>query len=351
MTRGAAQTLRTADDLIATGLAPESARRTLASVSRRYAIALTPSVARLISANDDTIGRQFLPDSRELTTLPAERADPIGDKVHSPVAGVVHRYDNRALFKIASVCPVYCRFCFRREMVGPTHGEGLSAEDYVRALDYFRATPQIEEVILTGGDPFVLSPRRARETTEALASIPHVKKLRWHTRVPVVDPARVTPALVAALTSTHKTVVVALHANCTREFTDDARAAIARLKAANISLLSQSVLLKGVNDDAGALEGLMRAFDANGVTPYYLHHGDLASGTSHFRTTIAHGRVLMRNLAQQLEPSSMPRYMLDIPGGFGKVDLMAPTVTDIGGGAWRVIDRFGAAHGYRDAVE
>ncbi len=194
-------TLRSADDIIAAGLAPEGARDAIANVAERYAVAITPTIARLVASNDDPISRQFVPDARELKTLAAERADPIGDDVHSPVPGVVHRYHDRALLKIASVCPVYCRFCFRREMIGPASGKSLSPEDFARAVAYFGATPAIREVILTGGDPFILSPRRVADATAALARISHVEILRWHTRVPVVDPARVTAEFIAALTS------------------------------------------------------------------------------------------------------------------------------------------------------
>ncbi|MGQ0457042.1 MAG: lysine-2,3-aminomutase-like protein [Hyphomicrobium sp.] len=348
MKRGA--TLRNAQDLIGAGLAQEGARAGIDAIGARYAIAVTPHIARLARSDGDAIARQFAPDERELVTLLQERADPIGDKAHSPVSGVVHRYADRALLKIVGACPVYCRFCFRREMVGPGRGENLSAEEFARALDYFRATPAIREVILTGGDPLILSPRRVREATAALSAIPHLQKLRWHTRVPVVDPERVTAELVAALTATGKRIVVAIHANHAQEFSEAARRAIERLRVAGVSLLSQSVLLKCVNDDADALDSLMRAFADNGVAPYYLHHGDLAPGTAHFRTTIAVGRALMRELATRLPGHVLPRYMLDIPGGYGKIDLMAPSVMDLGDGACRVVDRFGAAHVYRDAV-
>ncbi len=189
--------LTSVDDLIAANLVPESARPALPDVGRRYAIAITPDVANLIDPDDpnDPIARQFVPDVRELEPHPAERADPIGDRLKSPAPGVVHRYPDRVLLKIASVCPVYCRFCFRREMVGPENGEALSPDDLAAALDYIAATPAIWEVILTGGDPFVLSPRRIRDVTEALSTISHVKVLRWHTRVPVVDPAASRPSL------------------------------------------------------------------------------------------------------------------------------------------------------------
>ena len=232
----------------------------LQDVAARYAVAITPAVAGMMDANDphDPIARQFLPDVRELDHLPQEHADPIGDDAHSPVEGVVHRYPDRVLLKLVNACAVYCRFCFRREMVGPGRG-GLSPRALSAALDYIAKTPQIWEVILTGGDPLVLSPRRLKDVMAQLTAIEHVKVIRVHTRVPTVAPARITPALVKAL-RTDKATFVVLHANHARELTKAARAACARLVDAGIPMLSQSVLLRGVNDDAGTLGELMRDF-------------------------------------------------------------------------------------------
>ena len=173
----------------------------IAAVGARYAVAVTPAMAELIDVADadDPIARQFVPDVRELDRHPAEDADPIGDDLKSPVPGIVHRYPDRVLLKLVSVCPVYCRFCFRREMVGPGKSAALSEADLAAALDYIRAHPEIWEVILTGGDPLILSPRRVAEVTAALGDIEHVKIMRWHSRVPSVAPERVTPALVEAL--------------------------------------------------------------------------------------------------------------------------------------------------------
>ena len=317
------QTLRTAGDLADAGFIPAEREADVARVGTRYAIALTPAMAELIDARDpaDPIARQFVPDVRELDVTAEERADPIGDHAKSPVRGLVHRYRDRVLLKIVGVCPVYCRFCFRREMVGPAAEANLTADEIAAALDYIRAHPEIWEVILTGGDPFVLSPRRMEEITRALDAIPHVKIIRWHTRVPVVAPERVTAEAASALGSSGKTVYVVLHANHPRELTPAARAAIARLVDAGIPVLSQSVLLRGVNDDADTLEALMRAFVEARVKPYYLHHGDLAPGTSHFRTTLAEGQALMHALRQRISGLAMPTYVLDIPGGHGKVPV------------------------------
>lgn len=349
MTRGTA-TLRNADDLLAAGLIDAARVDDVARVGKRYAIAVTPTVVTLIDRNDshDPIARQFVPNAAELTTHPAERADPIGDTLKSPAPGIVHRYGDRVLFKIASVCPVYCRFCFRREMVGPELGEALSDDEIAAALDYIRATPSIWEVILTGGDPFILSPRRIRAVTEALGAIPHVKILRWHTRVPVVDPARITDDLIAALKASSKTVFVGLHCNHARELTTVARAAIGKVAEAGIPLVSQTVLLKGVNDSAEALEDLMRALVEARVKPYYLHHSDLAPGTSHFRTTIAEGQALVDALRRRVSGLAMPTYVLDIPGAFGKVPLTESAVSR-DGDAMSIRDANGGQHAYEDA--
>jgi lysine 2,3-aminomutase len=339
-------TLRTSSELVAAGLiAPEQADGA-ARVAERYAVAITPAMAALISRDDDA-DRQFVPDARELDTHAAELADPIGDHAKSPAPGVVHRYTDRVLLKIAHVCPVYCRFCFRREMVGPDKGEALSAEQLKEALAYIRAHPEIWEVILTGGDPFILSPRRIAEATEALGTIGHVKVLRWHTRVPVVDPARVTDYLVAALKSSRQTVFVGLHINHARELTAEARRAIARIADAGIPLVSQTVLLKGINDDADTLEVLMRALVEVRVKPYYLHHGDLAPGTAHFRTTIAEGQALMGELRRRLSGLALPTYVLDIPGAHGKVPLES-YVSDRKSSAHQIRDARGEIHRYED---
>ena len=292
-------------------------------MAARYAVAITADMVRLIDRSDpaDPIARQFVPDVRELQQLPEERADPLGEAQLSPVPGLVHRYPDRVLLKLTHVCPVYCRFCFRREVVGPGGPQALSGEALDAALGYIAGVPGIWEVILTGGDPFMLSPRRIAEVTTRLGAVTHVKVLRWHTRVPIVDPARVTPELVQALKSSAKTVYVAVHANHARELTDAARGACARLADAGIPLLSQTVLLKGVNDDAETLAALMRAFVDARVKPYYLHHLDLAPGTSHFCTTIAEGQALMRALRGRLSGIAQPTYVLDIPGGHGKVPI------------------------------
>lgn len=321
--KSAVSTVRHPEDLIAHGLAPAAALADLEKVAARYAIAITPEVAGLIDPTDpdDPIARQYLPSADELAAQPGERADPIGDHAHSPVDGIVHRYPDRVLLKLIHVCAVYCRFCFRREMVGPAKETALSKSATTAALDYIRAHPEVWEVILTGGDPLMLSPRRLAEIMAELAAIDHVRIVRIHTRVPVADSARVTDEMVAGLRTEGAATWLALHANHPRELTAAARAACARIVDAGIPMVSQSVLLRGVNDDAATLETLMRAFVECRIKPYYLHHGDLAPGTAHLRTTLEEGQLLMRALRGRVSGLCQPDYVLDIPGGYGKVPV------------------------------
>ncbi len=320
-----ARTLRTIAELAAAGLVDAAEVAALDAVARRYAVALTPAMAALIDASDpaDPIARQFVPDALELLHTPEERADPIGDAVHEKVPGLIHRYPDRVLLKLTHACPVYCRFCFRREVVGPGGDGMLGGADLDRAIAYIAADQAIWEVILTGGDPLILSPRRIADVTARLSEIPHVQVLRWHTRVPVVDPGRVSGAMATALTEAatakRKAVYVGIHANHPRELTDAARAACRRLSDAGIMLVSQTVLLKGINDDAATLEALFRAFVTLGIRPYYLHHADMAPGTAKFRTGIAEGQALMRQLRGRVSGLALPTYILDVPGGYGKV--------------------------------
>jgi lysine 2,3-aminomutase len=203
-------------------------------------------------------------------------------------------------------------------MVGPGKENALSDSAYRAAIDYIRSHHEIWEVILTGGDPLMLSPRRMGEIMAELAAIDHVKVIRLHTRVPVADPARISDEMVAALKVEGATTWVAVHANHARELTGTARAACARLVDSGIPLVSQSVLLRGVNDNIAALSDLMRAFVECRIKPYYLHHGDLAPGTAHLRTTLAEGQDLMRQLRGRVSGLCQPDYVIDIPGGAGK---------------------------------
>jgi lysine 2,3-aminomutase len=315
-------TLRTPAALVSTGLAPPQQLAELERVARRYAVAITPALVNLVDHldPDDPIARQFVPDVAELDVARGEREDPIGDDAHAPVVGIVHRYPDRVLLKLVDLCAAYCRFCFRRERVGKGSG-ALPPDALAAALGYIRAHPEIWEVILSGGDPLVLSARRLAAVAGKLETMAHVKILRVHTRVPIAAPSRITPALVRALKSSRKAVYVAVHVNHPRELSRAARRACARFIDAGIPLLSQTVLLRGVNDEAEVLGELMRALVECRIKPYYLHHGDLAPGTAHWRTTIEHGRSLLRNLRGRYSGLCQPTYVLDVPGGYGKAPI------------------------------
>jgi lysine 2,3-aminomutase len=341
MTASRRRTLRTAQDLLDAGLIPSP--EAVAGVAEAYAVALTPAVVDLIDPADpaDPIARQYVPSAEELVTTPEELTDPIGDAAYSPVKGLVHRYPDRVLLTPLLVCPVYCRFCFRRARVGDAEATMGEAE-MDAALAYVAERPDIREVILTGGDPLMLSVARLGALLGRIGAIAHIELIRIHSRVPVSDPGRITPALARILGEVGKPVWLAVHVNHPRELSPAAAAGLARLARAGVPLLSQTVLLKGVNDRAEVLEDLFRALVRNRVRPYYLHHPDLAPGTSHFRPTIAEGQALMRALRGKLSGIAQPSYVLDIPGGAGKVpvgpgywDGEEGLVTDPNGGEHR----------------
>jgi lysine 2,3-aminomutase len=320
-------------------IAPERAAE-IRRVAQRYSVALTRTVADLIdpAIPNDPIARQFIPDPRELDGTSGELTDPIGDAAHAPVKGIVHRYPDRVLLTPLLTCPVYCRFCFRRERVG--HEKALNADELATALAYIQAHPDIWEVILTGGDPLMLPAKRLKSMIDALGAIPHVRIIRIHSRVPVVDPGRITPAFVRSLV-TEKALWLAVHANHPREFTERTSAALRRLARTGIPLVGQTVLLKGINDDPAILETLFRTMVENRIKPYYLHQADLAPGTAHFRTSIESGQDIMRRLRGRVSGLAQPTYVLDIPGGYGKAPI-GPVYLDDG----KIEDWNGKAHAY-----
>jgi lysine 2,3-aminomutase len=335
------------EDLIARGLIAPERLDELRRVADQFAVAVTEDMAALIDPADptDPIGAQFVPSAAELDEAEGDQRDPIGDERWSPLPGLVHRYPDRLLLKPILTCPVYCRFCFRREQVGKGTGVlGPAALD--RAFGYIAEHPEIWEVIVTGGDPFLLSPRRIAAVVRRLEGVPHLAVIRFHSRVPVVAPRRVGAALVAAL-ATDKALYVVIHANHPRELTPAMREAVGRLVRAGIPVLSQSVLLRGVNDNAAVLEALFRGLVAMRVKPYYLHHPDLAPGTGHFRLGIAEGQALVGALRGRVSGLCQPSYVLDIPGGYGKVPIAASAAqTRERPGCWVVEDPAGRKHRY-----
>jgi lysine 2,3-aminomutase len=342
------KTLRTPQSLIDAGLAPDDRLAELERVAGRYAVAITPAMAELIDAADpaDPIARQFVPRAEELVAAPEDLADPIGDNAHSPLEGLIHRYPDRVLLKLTHSCAVYCRFCFRREVVGPAGLGTLSVGALRAAVAYIAERPAIWEVILSGGDPLLLSPRRLRSVMASLAAIDHVRVVRLHTRIPAVDPAAVTADLVKALKCPGKAVYVALHANHARELTPAARAACGRIVDAGVPMIGQTVLLAGVNDEPAALGELMRAMVETRIKPYYLHHGDLARGTAHLRASINAGRALMRALRGSLSGLCQPTYVIDLPGGHGKAPIGPDHLRACVGPGVRIEDPQGVVRDY-----
>ena len=313
------RTLRTPQELVEAGLLPPARLQGAEAVAQRYAIAVPPALAARIQTPDDPLGLQFLPDPAELITAPHESGDPIADEALSPLPGIVHRYPDRALLKPLLACPVYCRFCFRREQVGPDGGL-LSQEQLDAAFAYIEARPAIREVILTGGDPLILSPRRLGAILRRLEDIPHVELLRIHSRVPIADPSLINEALLAAL-ETEKPLYLAIHANHAGEFSEATNQALRQLSRRGIPLLGQTVLLANVNDSEDALVNLFRAMLRARVKPYYLHQLDAAPGTARFHVPPERGREILANLRGKLSGTAFPTYILDRPGGLGKIPL------------------------------
>lgn len=335
------RTLRSGQELAAAGLAGADQAALIDRAGEIFPVAVT---AHLADSMSDAVARQFVPQDEELTRRETERDDPIGDHVHAPMRGVIHRYPDRLLLTPILLCPAYCRFCFRREDVGQENGV-LGDDELDRAFRYIESRTEVWEVILSGGDPLMLPAKRLEAIVARLSAIPHVAVIRIHTRVPILDPARVTPALMAAF-ATEKAMFTVIHCNHADELNEPVKAALRQFVRAGIPLLSQTVLLKGVNDDAETMAALMRALVANRIKPYYLHHPDLAAGTAHFRPPLARGQEIVRELRGRISGLCQPTYVLDIPGGYGKVPAGPSYLESDGKGGYRVTDWQGGTHAY-----
>ena len=312
-----------ASQLLTAGLIAAEKLKAIEKVAEKFSIALTPQVIEMLQTGTErdkaAIAKQFVPSEEELSITASELKDPIGDEVYTQVKGIVHRNADRCLLMPLLACPVYCRFCFRREKVG-SNSKALSAVELQNALTYIAEHKELWEVILTGGDPLMLHPNKLSEILQTLEQIEHIEVIRIHTRVPIFDSNRITDQMIQAL-KIKKAVYVGLHANHPGELTESAQKACARLVDAGIPMLSQTVLLKGINDTPEIMSELMRALVKNRIKPYYLHQGDLAEGTAHFRTTVKEGQELMKSLRSRCSGLCLPTYVLDIPGGFGKVPI------------------------------
>ncbi len=286
--------------------------------------------------------------------MPEELEDPIGDSVHTPVKGIVHRYPDRVLLMPHLKCAAYCRFCFRREKIDQP-GTTLTQTELTSALKYIHARPTIWEVIVTGGDPLLLAPERLRDLLIALANIPHLGVIRLHTRLPISDPCRISEKMITTLAvvetmADNKALYVVLHCNHVDELGPETTTVCRAIVKAGVPILSQTVLLQGINDTSSALSALFRALVQRRIKPYYLHHADLARGTGHFRTTLRKGQALMRVLRAELSGLCQPTYVLDIPGGHGKVPVGPCYVHADTGEGEEVEDTRGKRHFYPPRV-
>ncbi len=291
----------------------------LEAVVARYPLRITPHYLGLIQAPGDAIWRQCVPDPRELSGE-ALLHDPLGEERHSPVSGVIHRYPDRVVLLVSGACAVYCRFCTRKRQVGCAAMQ-LTPGQLEAGLAYIARTPAIRDVLLSGGDPLLLTDGVLGELLSRLRSIPHVEIIRIGSRVPVTLPERITPALCELL-GRHHPLYLNTHFNHPRELTPEAAVACRRLTAAGIPLGNQTVLLRGVNDEAAVLAELLRGLLRIRVRPYYLHQMDLAQGTGHFRTRVETGLGLIAALRGQVSGLAIPHYVIDLPGGLGKVPLL-----------------------------
>jgi lysine 2,3-aminomutase len=303
-----------------------------------YPIFLPLELAKKIRSHgiDSPLGKQFLPSNEEVHVR-GGFVDPIGDLVHqvSSTKQLIHRYPNRALFLPTTTCPVICRFCFRKNELYET--DGKFHDDFSHALEYLKSHPEIQELIFTGGDPFSLSTQKLQTYLEHFAQLSHIKYVRFHTRYPVIMPSRFLsdPNLLQLLRhhnqSTHQKILIAIHTNHLDEWGEDENAAAQKLKDSGIELLSQTVLMKGINDHTKTLLHLFQHLIGQGIRPYYLHHPDTVKGAMHFSLTLSEGRMIYNDLRNHLPGWAIPHYVIDIPGGHGKVSAFNPETFDFSG--------------------
>jgi lysine 2,3-aminomutase len=293
------------------------------TVAARYPVRVTDYYAGLIKCQGDAIWKQCMPDLQELEDY-SQCSDPLDEKSLSPVPGLIHRYPDRVVLLVSNCCPVYCRFCMRKRHVGS--GDAPMGDGELRtALDYIAAHPAIHDVILSGGDPLMLDDESLSAILTGLRAIPHVAIIRIGTRMPVTFPGRITPDLCALLKKFHP-LYINTHFNHPDEITAASGAACALLADAGIPLGNQTVLLKGVNDSVETMRSLMTGLLSIRVKPYYLHQMDLVQGTAHFRTSVRTGLEIVRGLRGHISGLAVPHYVIDLPGGKGKVALLPDDV-------------------------
>lgn len=335
--------------LVNEGLLSSDRAGELREVVERFGFFTTRHYLDLIDRNDPAcpIRLQAIPDLRELDISRSERSDPIGDSPHEATPGVIHRYPDRALVFLTLQCPLLCRFCFRKVYLNEESPISFGSR-LETALAYVAGHPEIQEVILSGGDPLLLNDRRAEETFKAFSSLPHVRSLRLHSRVLAALPSRITDSLLQVLQG-EENVTLVNHINHPKEWTPEAQSAAKRLRKSGVRLFSQTVLMKGVNDSVDTLETLFNMLSVDGVTPYYLHHPDQTVGTQHFRISLERGIQIMKGLRGKISGYAIPEYVLDLPGGLGKIPVDSAFLErDSEPGHWRYESPFGVRGIYRD---
>jgi lysine 2,3-aminomutase len=304
------------DDL-PSSLVPD--KTALKEVTRRYPMRITPYYLGLIREKGDTICRQCLPDPAELSDR--QSCDPLNETGLSPVPGLIHRYPDRVVWLVAAECAVYCRFCLRKGRVGCHDLTDSPADGFERVIDYIADHDAIRDVILSGGDPLLLEDDVLEEILIRLRRIPHLEIIRIGTRAPVTLPQRVTIRLCRML-KRYQPLYINTHFNHPQEITAESARACTRLADAGIPLGNQTVLLRGVNDDPAVMKLLMQRLLAIRVRPYYIHQMDLVRGTGHFRTPVATGVAIMAGLRGHTSGLANPAFVIDLPGGKGKVPLL-----------------------------
>jgi lysine 2,3-aminomutase len=292
-------------------------------ISARYPVRLSGYYAGLIKRQGDAIWKQCMPDPLELEDY-SQCSDPLDETGLSPVSGLIHRYPDRVVLLVSNRCAVYCRFCMRKRLVGGGD-DPMGETKLCKALSYISEHPEIHDVILSGGDPLMLDDASLAKILTALRAIPHVAIIRIGTRIPVTLPERITSDLCTLLRKFHP-LYINTHFNHPDEITRDSSAACALLADAGIPLGNQTVLLKGVNDSVETMRGLMTGLLAIRVRPYYLHQMDLVQGTAHFRTSVRTGLEIVRGLRGHISGLAVPQYVIDLPGGKGKVALLPEDV-------------------------
>ena len=287
----------------------------------KLALGITPYFFNLIDPADETcpIRRQVIPRIEETRTAPWEMTDPCGEDSHSPVPGVVHRYPDRVLFLVTDRCASYCRYCTRSRLVSNATGYDFHP-DFARQIDYIRQHPEVRDVLLSGGDPLLLSDEKLDHLLRQLRAIPHVEFLRIGTRIPVFLPQRITPELCEVLRR-HHPLFVSIHSNHPRELTTEAREALGRMADSGIPLGNQSVLLRDVNDQLVVMLALLQKLLMCRVKPYYLYQCDLIAGSAHLRASVRQGLEIMEGLRGHTTGYAVPQYVIDAPGGGGKVPI------------------------------